>query len=74
MIASSVCHCNTLTRLKALNTFKENSTVKQDQAEGRSLSHGRLLIGQNSLQKVKATKATRSHQDLDQDYQADMGM
>ncbi|XP_071348346.1 titin-like isoform X2 [Trachinotus anak] len=75
VLATSFCHCTTLTRLKALDKLKENSTLIQGQAKGSGLCHGRLLIGQNPLQgaKLKGTKATKSPLDFDADYQADMG-
>lgn len=76
LVASSFCHCTTLTQLKALDTLRGNSTLSQGQAGGSELHHGRLLIGPNLLllqtAKLKGTKA--SEVDVDTDYQADMGM
>ncbi|XP_018532764.1 MAGE-like protein 2 isoform X2 [Lates calcarifer] len=75
VVASLVCHCATLTRLKTLDKLRENSTFSQGQDKGHALHNGRLLIGQNSLQgvKLKGTKATEILLDVDTDYQADMG-
>ncbi|XP_049889308.1 uncharacterized protein LOC126383006 [Epinephelus moara] len=75
VVASSFCHCTRLTRLKALDRLRGNSTLSKDQAEGGDLRHGRLLIGQNSLQadELKGTKATENVLDVDTDYQEDMG-
>ncbi|KAL7387284.1 hypothetical protein ABVT39_021378 [Epinephelus coioides] len=75
VVASSFCHCTRLTRLKALDRLRGNSTLSKGQAEGGDLRHGRLLIGQNSLQAddLKGTKATENVLDVDTDYQEDMG-
>ncbi|XP_049453901.1 uncharacterized protein LOC125901924 isoform X2 [Epinephelus fuscoguttatus] len=75
VVASSFCHCTRLTRLKALDKLRGNSTLSKGQAEGGDLRHGRLLIGQNSLQadELKGTKATENVLDVDTDYQEDMG-
>ena len=71
VVASSFCSCSPLTRLKALDKLKENSMISR----GSGLHHGRLLIGQNSLQgaKVKAIGTSMELLDLDADYQADIG-
>ncbi|XP_034469951.1 histone-lysine N-methyltransferase 2D-like [Hippoglossus hippoglossus] len=71
VVASSFCSCSPLTRLKALDKSKENSMISR----GSGLHHGRLLIGQNSLQgaKVKAIGTSMELLDLDADYQADIG-
>lgn len=76
VVVSSFCHCASLTRLKALDTFRESSTLNQGQTKGIGPRHGRLLIGQNSLQgaKLKRSKSTKDLLDVDSDYQADMGM
>lgn len=76
LVASSFCHCTRLTKLKAWDKVRGNSTLSQGQAKGSELRHGRLLIGQNSLQgaKVKETKTSKNPLDVDTDYQADMGM
>lgn len=71
---SAFCHCASLMRLKGLDTFRESSTLNQGQTKGNGPRHGRLLIGQNSLQGVKLKKATKDLLDVDSDYQADMGM
>uniref|UniRef100_A0A3B4U4P5 Uncharacterized protein n=1 Tax=Seriola dumerili TaxID=41447 RepID=A0A3B4U4P5_SERDU len=75
VLVSSFCRCSPLTRLKALDKLRDNSTLGQGQATGNDLRHGRLLIGQKSLYgaKLKGTKATKSLLEIDTDYQADMG-
>lgn len=69
MVVTSFCHCASLTRLKALDKF-------QGQTKRSGLRHGRLLIGQNSLQgaKLKRTEETKDLLEVDSDYQADMGI
>lgn len=76
LVASSFCHCTRLTQHKALDKLRGNLTHSQGRAKESELRHGKLLIGQNSLQgaKVKGTKATKNILDVDTDYQADMGM
>uniref|UniRef100_A0A8D3E391 Proline-rich extensin-like protein EPR1 n=1 Tax=Scophthalmus maximus TaxID=52904 RepID=A0A8D3E391_SCOMX len=75
VVASSFCSCAALTRLKALDKLREHSTHSQSQAEGSGLRHGRLLIGQKSLQgaKPKGISSTEKLLNLETDYQADMG-
>ncbi|XP_040911108.1 protein piccolo-like [Toxotes jaculatrix] len=75
VVVSSFCRCATLTRLKALDKSRENSTLSQGQSKGSGLRHGRLYVGQNPLQgaKHKGTKTTKNLLDIDSDYQADMG-
>lgn len=71
------CHCTQLTfKLKALDNLRRNSTLGYRRVTGSELHHGRLLIGQNSLQgaQLKGTKATKKLLDVDTDYQADIGM
>lgn len=74
LIAS--CHCTRLTKLKALDEIRVNLTLNHGQSKGSKLSHGRLILGQTSLQtaKLKGSKATKNLLDVDADYQADMGM
>ncbi|XP_028987907.1 uncharacterized protein LOC114844593 [Betta splendens] len=66
-VSCSFCNCASLTRLEALHKF-------QGQPEGSLLHHGRLLVGQSSLQgsKPKITEAAAVDLDVDSDYQADM--
>ncbi|XP_028448614.1 titin isoform X10 [Perca flavescens] len=75
VFASSFCHCTKLTKLKALDELRENSTLGKSQAKAGDLRYGRLLIGQNSLpdDKLNGTKATKNFWDVDTDYQEDMG-
>lgn len=70
------CHCKSLTKLKELDKLRGSSTLSHGQAKERGLRHGRLLIGQDSLQgaKLKETEAANNLLDADTDYQADMGM
>lgn len=76
MFASTFCHCTKLTKLKALDKLRGNSTLSKGQAKAGDLHHGRLLIGQNSLpdDKLNGPKATKNILDVDTDYQEDMGM
>ncbi|XP_019958155.2 protein piccolo-like [Paralichthys olivaceus] len=71
VVASSFCSCSPLTRLKALDKLKENSMISQ----GSGLHHGRLLIGQNSLEgaKVSGIWTSKDLLDLNADYQDDIG-
>ncbi|XP_040000444.1 proline-rich extensin-like protein EPR1 isoform X3 [Xiphias gladius] len=71
---SSFCHCTPLTRLKALDKLRENLTISQSQPSGSGLHHGRLFIGQITLQnaKIKGTVAKKNLLHADTDYQADM--
>ncbi|XP_031711040.1 ras-associated and pleckstrin homology domains-containing protein 1-like [Anarrhichthys ocellatus] len=73
--ASSFCHCARLTNLKALDKLRGNSTLHESQSKGIDVRHGRLLMGQNSLQddKLRGTNATEDFLDVDTDYQEDMG-
>ncbi|KAF3699091.1 Profilin-2 Profilin II [Channa argus] len=75
VVVSSVCHCASLTRLKALDKFRESSTISQGQTKGNDVRQGKLLIGGNSLPGAqrKRTKAMEKPLDFDSDYQADMG-
>ncbi|XP_032388297.1 bromodomain-containing protein 4-like [Etheostoma spectabile] len=75
VFASSFCLCTKLTRLKALDKLRKNSTLSKGQAKTRDTQRGRLLIGQNSLpdDKLNGTKATKNFLDVDTDYQEDMG-
>uniref|UniRef100_A0A7N8XVA3 ZP domain-containing protein n=1 Tax=Mastacembelus armatus TaxID=205130 RepID=A0A7N8XVA3_9TELE len=75
VIANSFCHCASLTRLKALGEFRESSMLSQGQAKASGLHHGRLLIGQTSLEDPnrKQTQAMKNLLDVYSNYQADMG-
>ncbi|XP_038574372.1 trithorax group protein osa-like [Micropterus salmoides] len=70
LFASSFCHCATLSKLKALDTLSGNLILSQGKVETSDLRHGRLVIGDNSLQGPGATKNLLG---VDADYQADMG-
>ena len=79
VVASSLCRCNTLTRLKALDKLIENSTHSHGQAKGSGPHNGRLFIGQSSQQETELKGPTTTKNLLDDDaddtdYQADMGM
>ncbi|XP_044075957.1 protein piccolo-like isoform X2 [Siniperca chuatsi] len=75
LVASSFCHCTRLTKLKALDKLRGMPMLSQGKAKESDLCHGRLLIGQTSLQgaKHKGPKATKTLLDVDTGYQADMG-
>lgn len=68
--------CAGLTKLKALDERKLNLTLSHSQSKGNEVSHGRLIIGQNSVRAVqlKGSKAAKNLLDVAADYQADMGM
>lgn len=74
VVASSLCNCTILTKLKTLDKLRGNLTLSQGQAKGRELRHGRLLIGHSFLQGtiLEGTKSTKM--DVYTDYQEDMGM
>lgn len=75
LVATSLCLCASLTRLKALDHFRQSSTLSQGQTEASHLRHGKLLIGQAALGLAKLqTKTTKNPLDVDSDYQSDMGM
>lgn len=74
VVASSFCHCTSLTKLKALDKLRGNSTLSRGQAKGSDLRHGRLFIGRNSLQDETLQGTTENLLDVDTDYQEDMGM
>lgn len=69
LVASSFSHCARLTKPKALDTLRRNSTSSNGQAKGSEQHHGRLLIGLHSQQGT-----TKNLLDADADYQDDMGM
>lgn len=68
--------CARLTKLKALDEKKINLTLSHSQSKGNGVSHGKLIIGQNSVRVVqlKGSKAAKNLLDVAADYQADMGM
>ncbi|XP_034411727.1 protein piccolo-like [Cyclopterus lumpus] len=66
VVARSFCHCARLTKLKAMDELRGNSTLDKGQSEGINVHHGRLLIGQTP-------KATKNLLDVDADHQKDMG-
>lgn len=68
--------CARLTKLKALDERTLNLTQSHSQSKGNEVSHGRLIIGQNSFRAVqlKGSKAAKNLLDVAADYQADMGM
>lgn len=70
------CHCARLTNLKVYDRLKVNLTLGPAQVKGSELCYGRLIIGQNSLQATpfKGSKAVRNLQNIDADYQADVGV
>ncbi|KAM6918277.1 uncharacterized protein FYW49_007900 [Xenentodon cancila] len=74
VFVTSLCHCMSLTRLKALDETREASMHAESQAEKTQQHHGRLLIGQNVQQdsKFSITNSTKNVLDDETDYQADM--
>ncbi|KAK2822115.1 hypothetical protein Q5P01_022180 [Channa striata] len=68
-VVRSVCLCASLSRPKALDKFRQSSTLSQGQTKGDDLRHGKLLIGRNSL---PGAEHSENPLDVDSDYQADM--
>ncbi|XP_063742890.1 adhesive plaque matrix protein-like [Eleginops maclovinus] len=68
LVAGSFSHCARLTKLKALDKLRGNSTTSSGQAKVSEQHHGRLLIGLFSREGV-----TKNLLDVDADYQDDMG-
>ncbi|XP_013124097.1 uncharacterized protein LOC102080467 isoform X1 [Oreochromis niloticus] len=74
LFSASLCHCATLTRLKALDELGGNSTVSQSRGKEGRQDHGALLFVQKLLRgpKSKSTKTTNNTRDIETDYQADV--
>ncbi|XP_037314093.2 proline-rich protein 36-like [Pungitius pungitius] len=73
VVFGSLCHCARLTTLKALAKLRGNSTRVISQSKGRDVRHGRLLIGQSSMQDDQLGRSKATNAFLDVDYQQDMG-